>query len=128
MISRTFDEIFDQMHDLYKGEWVHIQVKKDGLKLSNFTTYVRDLKICPLDERTFRKNLGVNRKEKLGSIVISGSATPNSRAMEVTQIPFKLGFDTMVANFLRQNVQIETCGFEFAIRRLTSREIRALSA
>lgn len=128
MISRTFDEIFDQLHNIYKGEWVHIQVKKDGLILSNFYTHIRDLQIRPLDDKGWRKNLGLSRKDKLGSIVIQGSATSGGRPLETVQIPFKLGFETMVANFVRQSVEIETCGFEFAMRKLTSRELRSVSA
>lgn len=127
-IAKTFDEIFDQLHNLYKGEWVQVQVKKDGLTVSTFSTHVNDLKICPLDDRAFRRYIGVNRSEKLGSIMLSGSHTPTGRAMETLQIPFKLGFNTMIAHITRGQSEIETCGFEFILRKLTSREVRAMSA
>lgn len=127
-MAKTFDDIFDQLHSLYKGEWVQVQVKKDGLTVSNFSTYVSDLKICPLDERSFRRHLGLNRSEKLGSIVVFGSHTPGGKTGETLQIPFKLGFNTMIAHITRGCAEIETCGFDFALRKLTSREIRAISA
>lgn len=128
MSIKTFDDIFDQLHSLYKNEWVQIQVKKDGLTVSNFSTHVKDLKICPLEDRTFRRQLGLNRSDKLGSIVLLGGHTLNCKATETLHIPFKLGFDTMIAHINRGHAEIETCGFTFVLRKLTSREVRAVSA
>ncbi|AZR74625.1 hypothetical protein BBF96_15330 [Anoxybacter fermentans] len=127
-ITKTFDEIFDQLHHLYKGKWIQIQVKKDGLILSNFSVQVKDLQIRPLEDKGLCRRLGLKRKEKLGSIVIKGSHTENGQVVDCLNIPFKLGFDTMDAHFLRKNVSIETCGFEFILRKLSPKEIRTLSA
>lgn len=127
-ITRTFDEIFDQLYSLYNGEWLHVEVKKDGFTLSNFHTYVRDIKICPLEDRELKRRLGMGRSDKLGSIIILGSHTVQGKPTDTLQIPFKLGFDTMTAHFTREQAEIETCGFEFSLRKLTTRERKSISA
>lgn len=126
--TRTFDEIFEQLHHLYKNKWIEVQVKKDGLLLSHFSIHVKAVEIRPLDDQKLRRRLGLKGKDQLGTIVIYGSHTFKGVAQESLNIPFKLGFDTMDAHFVQSNVSIESCGLEFLIRKLSSREVRTLSA
>lgn len=127
-ITKTFDDIFDQLHHLYKSHWIEVQVKKDGLLLSHFSIHVKDIEIRPLDDQKLRRRFDVKGKNRLGTIVILGSHTLKGVAHESLNIPFKLGFDTMDAHFVKSNVSIESCGLEFLIRKLSSREVQTLSA
>ncbi len=125
-ITKTFDEIFDHLYNLYQGEWIQIQVKKDGLLISKFNAHVKDLKIRPLNNKHLQQSLGIKGKDKIGSMVIRGSHTLKGNIEDCLNIPFKLGYNTMDAHFVTQNASIETCGFEFVFRKLTSKEIKLL--
>lgn len=127
-ITKTFDEIFDQLHHLYKNKWIEVQVKKDGLLLSHFSVHVKGIEIRPLEDQKLRRRLGLKSKDKLGAIVILGSHSQQGTAQESLNIPFKLGFDTMDAHFMQSNVSIESCELEFVLRKLSSSEVSALSA
>ncbi|MCK4260894.1 MAG: hypothetical protein KAX49_18090 [Halanaerobiales bacterium] len=125
-IAKTFDEIFEQLHHLFQGEWIEIEVKKDGLLISKFNAHVKDLKIRPLHNKSLSRNLGIEGKNKIGIMVIIGSHTHNGKVTDCLNIPFKLGFDTMDAHFIHQNVLIETLGYEFTLHKLNAREIKTL--
>lgn len=127
-ITKTFDDIFDQLYHLYKDKWIQVQVQEDGLTLSNFSVKVSDLQIKELKDKKLRKRLGLKRKEKMGSIVIKGSQSPNGKITDCVNIPFKLGMNTMDAHFVNNKVLIESCGFEFSMRKLSSKEISNISA
>ncbi len=123
IITKTFDEVFDQLYYSFKGKWIQIQIKKEGLILSDFTVCVTDLEIRPLEDRTLLKKMGLSRKDKLGSMVIKGTNTPGGKVIDCLNIPFKLGFDTVNARFTKANVSIGTCGFEFKIKQVSRAKI-----
>lgn len=117
-ITKTFDEIFEQLYHLYKEKWIQIEVKKANLVISNFRVYVKDLQIHPLDDKKFLKQMGLKKREKLGSMVIIGSSSHKGKVFNCLNIPFKLGFNTMDAHFVKNNVSIESCGFKFTFHKL----------
>lgn len=121
--SKTFDEVFDQLYDLYKGKWIQVQVKKEGLLLSDFAIHVEDLEIRPLENQRLLKKMGLSRKDKLGAMVFKGNHKPGEKAVESLNIPFKLGFDTVDAYFIKNNVAITSCGFEFKIKGISRMRI-----
>lgn len=113
---KTFEEVFERLYQLYQGRWIQVQIKKAGLSLSKFHILVHKLQIRPLENQQLRKNLGLNRREKLGSIVIFGSNVAGGKDLACLNIPFKLGFNTVDARFTKNQVTIKTCDFEFSFQ------------
>ncbi|NLJ84598.1 MAG: hypothetical protein GX336_06790 [Halanaerobiaceae bacterium] len=109
----TFEEIFNKLHEDYRGQMVKITTKQDGIRISSFQTTIHEIEIKPLNKKESKK--WAAKEKKVGLIIIKESHRNNC-----VNIPFLLGFNTMAATFLKDAVIINSLNMEFVIKKIKS--------
>ena len=51
----TFEEIFNKLHEDYRGQMVKITTKQDGIRISSFQTTIHEIEIKPLNKKESKK-------------------------------------------------------------------------
>ncbi|MEC9488452.1 MAG: hypothetical protein UMV23_03095 [Halanaerobium sp.] len=115
----TFEDVFNRIHQEYLGQWVEIEVRINKVKLSHLAARLTRCQIKQLKE-------GILSGSKKGVIILKGRI--GRREVELVQIPFELGINTMTAYFIKSGAAISSLGFDFKIRKLGQAEIKNYSA
>ncbi|ACL70946.1 hypothetical protein [Halothermothrix orenii] len=106
----TFEDIFNKLIKEYKGKRVEIQTSQNGVPIASLTTRIEDIVIKPVNRKKIKKWNSDGRK--IGLMVIQEKNKQNR-----ISIPFKLGYNTMEAIFLKNGVTIKSLDMKFIIKR-----------